>query len=165
MDKTKLPRDIKERCRWLVIGYDRCRREYAEQRKAIMDGGGGNYQTYKVKTGTDKNGKPIFEERRTYTGGSHIASRTTEDRELKLESLEKQRWVMEMHALERARDRIGAGMPEEMREALRKAIFLNCINGKEHPFERLYTIGISRRGFYRYKEAFFWDVANELGII
>lgn len=164
MERTKLPRDVKERCIWLVRGYERCRMEYSEQQKAIMYGGSGHYQTYKVKVG-EKNGKPVYEERRTYTGGSHIASRTTEDRELRLESLEKQRWVMEMHALERARDRIGAGMPEEMREALRKAIFLNCINGKEHPFERLYTIGISRRGFYRYKEAFFWDVANELGII
>lgn len=164
MERAKLPRDVQQRCMWLVRGYDRCRREYIEQRKAIIEGGGGHYTTYKVKIGM-KDGKPIYEERRTFTGGPHVASRTTEDRELRLESLEKQRWVMEMHALERARDRIGAGLPEEMRETLKTAIFLNCNNGKKYPFERLYTVGISRRGFYRYKEAFFWDIANELGII
>lgn len=165
MDKTKLPRDIKERCRWLVIGYDRCRKEYADQRSTIINGGGGHYSSYKVKTGEGKDGKPIFEERRTFTGGAHVASRTTEDREMRLEDLERLQWVREMRAVEHARDRIGAGLPEEMQKALRDAIKLNCLSGREYPFERLYTIGVSRRGFYRYKEAFFWDIANELGMI
>lgn len=165
MESTKLPRDVKERCRWLVIGYNRCRKDYAAQRNAIIDGGGGHYQTYKVKTGENKDGKPIFEERRTFTGGGGIARRTTEDRELRLEDLERLQWVREMRAVEHARDRIGAGMPEEMREALKKAIILNCKSGREYPFARLYTIGVSQRGFYRYREAFFYDIANELGMI
>lgn len=165
MERAKLPRDVQQRCMWLVRGYDRCRREYAEQRKAIIDGGGGHYQTYKIKTGETKDGKPVYEERRTFTGGAHVASRTTEDKELRLEDLERLQWVKEMRAVEHARDRIGSSLPDEMKELLKKAIILNCMSGKAYPFERLYTVGISRRGFYRYREAFFYDIANELGII
>lgn len=165
MERAKLPRDVQQRCMWLVRGYERCCREYAEQRKAIIEGGGCHYQTYKVKTGETKDGKPVYEERRTFTGGAHVASRTTEDKELRLEDLERLQWVKEMRAVEHARDRIGSSLPAEMKELLKKAIILNCMSGKAYPFERLYTVGISRRGFYRYREAFFYDIANELGII
>ncbi len=164
MEQTKLPRDVQQRCKWLVIGYERCRKDYIERRQNIIDGGGGHYTTYKVKVG-EKDGKPVYEERRTYTVGSHTASRTTEDREMRIEDLERLQWVREMRAVEHARDRIGASLPEEMREMLKEAIVLNCISGRAYPFERLYVVGISRRGFYRYKEAFFYDIANELGMI
>lgn len=164
MKRAKLPRDVQQRCMWLVRGYERCRREYNEHRQAIMDGGGGHYTTYKVKIG-ERNGKPIFEERRTFAAGGHIAGRTTEEKELRLEDLERLPWVREMHAVEHARERIGASLPDEMQDALKKAIFLNCVSGRNYPFERLYTVGISRRGFYRYREAFFYDIANEVGMI
>ena len=164
MERVKLPRDVQQRCIWLVRGYERCRREYKERRQNIIDGGGGHYSTYKVKVG-EKNGKPVFEERRSFTGGTHAASRTTEDRELRLEDLERMRWVLEMRAVEHAMDRIGAGMPEMMADYLRAAIMQNCLNGRKYPFEHLYTVGISRRGFYRYREAFFYDIANELGLL
>lgn len=52
-----------------------------------------------------------------------------------------------------------------MRDALCEAIILNCASGRKYPFERLYTVGISRWAFYRYREAFFFDIANEIGII
>lgn len=165
MERAKLPRDVQQRCIWLVRGYERCRKEYAEQKQAISYGSSGHYQTYKVKVGEKADGKPIMEERRTYTGGSHTASRTTEDREMRLEDLERLQWVREMRAVEHARDRIGASLPDDMREMLKKAIVLNCISGRGYPFERLFTVGISRRGFYRYREAFFYDIANELGMI
>ena len=96
--------------------------------------------------------------------GSHNASRTTEDKEMQIEGLERTLAYKQMKAVEHARDRIGAGLPDMLRDYLREAIILNCISGRKYPFERLYTIGISRRSFYRYREAFFWDIANELGI-
>ena len=165
MERVKLPRDVQVRCIWLVRGYERCRRDYKEMRQAIIDGSRGHYSTYKVKVGQNRDGKPIFEERRTFTAGAHVASRTTEDKEMRLEDVERLPWVRDMRAVEHARDRIGAGLPDEMRVALRDAIIINCKSGKKKPYEELYTIGVSRTGFYRYREAFFYDIANELGMI
>lgn len=165
MERTKLPRDVQQRCIWLVRGYERCRRDYKELRQSIIDGGGDSYTSYQAKVGKTKDGKIITEERRTYIKGGHIASRTTEDRELRMEELERLPWVREMHAVEHARERIGKGMPDDMREMLKKAIILNCLSGRSYPFERLYTVGISRRQFYRYRDAFFRDIAIELGMI
>ena len=152
--KTKLPRDIQQQCLWIVRGYERCRQEYMERRDDILNAGGEHYTTYKVKG----------EERRAYLHGSHNASRSTEDRELQLEGLESTMAYRQMKAVEHARDRIGAGLPEMLADYLRSAILQNCMDGRKYPFERLYTVGISRRGFYRYKEAFFYDIANELGL-
>ena len=165
MERTKLPRDVQQRCIWLVRGYERCRRDYKELRQSIIDGGSDSYTSYQAKVGKTKDGKIITEERRTYIKGGHIASRTTEDKEMRLDDLERLPWVRDMRAVEHARDRIGASLPEAMRDMLSQAIILNCISGRAYPFERLVTVGISRRGFYRYREAFFYDIANELGMI
>lgn len=152
---TKLPRDIQQQCLWIVRGYERSRKEYLERRREILDGGGGNYTTYTVDG----------EERRAVMPATHNASRTTENKQMQLEGLEHILAFRQMHAVEHARDRIGAGLPEMIRDLLQKAIMLNCISGVTYPFERLYTVGISRRGFYRYREAFFFDIANELGLM
>ena len=154
MSKSKLPRDIQQQCIWVVRGYERCKREYNERRRDILESGGAKYTDYKV------NG----EERRILLPGTHNASRVTEDKQLQLEGLEQTLAYKQMKAVEHAYERIGAGLPESLRESLKKAIMLNCINGRTHPYERLYTIGVSRRSFYRYREAFFWDIANELGL-
>ena len=143
MRGANLPREIQHGCILLVRGYERCHKEYIDQRMSIIHGSGNSLQEGRSR-------------------GRWAGGRTIEAKAAELEVLEKQRWVIEMHALERARDRIGAGMPEEMRETLQAAIMLNCINGRAYPFERLFTVGISRRGFYRYREAFLHDIANEL---
>ena len=153
--KPRLPRDIQMQCLWIVRGYERCRREYNARRRDIIDGGGGNFTTYTV------NG----EERRAYMPGSHTASRTTEDKQMQLDGLEKTPMYKQMKAVEHARDRVGAGLPEMLAELLREAIMQNCEDGRKYPFERLYTVGISRRSFYRYRDAFMYDIANELGLI
>lgn len=155
MTKTKLPRDIQQQCLWIVRGYDRCRQEYKERRQEILDASGGPaVSSYTV------NG----EERLVYFSGGHTASRTTENRELQLEGLESTLAFRQMRAVENARARIGAGLPDQLRQYLRAAIMQNCMDGRKYPFERLYTVGVSRRGFYRYREAFFYDIANELGL-
>lgn len=152
--RDKLPRDIQQQCLWIVRGYERCRKEYSERRQDILDAGGENYTTYTVKG----------EERRAYISGSHNATRTTEERELQLEGLEHTLAYKQMKAVEHARDRIGVGLPDMMADYLRTAILMNCMDGRKYTFERLYTVGISRRSFYRYREAFFYDIANELGL-
>jgi len=155
MSKTKLPRDIQQQCLWIVRGYERNKREYNERRRDIIEGGTRSYTDIKV------NG----EERRVFLPGSHNASRTTEDKQMQLEGLEQTLAYRQMKAVEHARDRVGAGLPDHIRGHLRKAIMLNCIDGRKHPYEHLYAIGISRSSFYRYREAFFWDIATELGIL
>lgn len=152
--RSKLPRDIQQQCLWIVRGYDRSRKEYKERREEILAGGGERFTTYFVDG----------EERREYISGSHNASRTTENIEMQLEGLEQMPAFRQMHAVEHALERIGSGLPELLRDMMKKAVLLNCMNGRKYPFERLYTVGISRRGFYRYREAFFYDIANELGL-
>ena len=155
MSKPRLPHDIQMQCLWIVRGYERCRREYNARRRDIIDGGGANYTTYTV------NG----EERRAYMPGSHSASRTTEDKQMQLEALDRITIFRQMHAVEHARDRVGAGLPEMLAEHLREAIMINCADGRKYPFERLYIVGISRAGFYRYRDSFLCDIANELGML
>lgn len=154
MSKLRLPRDIQQQCLWIVRGYERCKKEYNARRREILEAGGEHYTTYKV------NG----EERRAYLPSSHTASRTTEDKQMQLEGLERTLVFKQMRAVEHARDRVGAGLPEMLADLLREAIMLNCEDGRKYPFERLYIVGISRAGFYRYREAFFYDIANELGL-
>ncbi len=154
MSKPRLPRDIQMQCLWIVRGYERCRREYLARRREILEAGGEHYTTYKV------NG----EERRAYLPSSHTASRTTEDKEMQLEGLERTIVFKQMKAVEHARDRVGAGLPEALADLLREAIMQNCSDGRKYPYERLYIVGISRAGFYRYRDAFFYDIANELGL-
>lgn len=156
MSKSKLPRDIQQQCLWIVRGYERCKRDYNERRRDILDGGGARYTEYKAANG---------EMCRAYLPGSHTASRTTEDKQMQLAALENTIAYKQMLAVEHARDRIGSGLPDMMRDLLRKSIMLNCSNGRTYTYERLYTVGISRAQFYRYREAFFYDIANELGII
>lgn len=151
---TRMPRDLQQQCLWIVRGYDRCRREYRARRQEILDATPAHFQTYKV------NG----EERRAFLPGGHQASRTTEDRELQLEGLERTLAYRQMSAVEHARARIGAGLPAGIADKLRAAIVRNCMDGRRWPYERLDVEGVSRSGFYRYREAFFWDIANELGL-
>lgn len=154
MSKPRLPRDIQMQCLWIVRGYERCRREYLARRREILEAGGEHYATYKVGN----------EERRAYLPSSHTASRTTEDKEMQLEGLERTVVFKQMKAVEHARDRVGAGLPEALADLLREAIMMNCADGRKYPFERLYIVGISRAGFYRYRDSFLYDIANELGL-
>lgn len=128
----------------IARNYEQARRAYHQERAAILNSTSGNVMDTSRSRGQ-------------WAGG-----RTTETKATKLESLERLQWVREMHAVEHARDRIGASLPDEMRETLRKAIMLNVSSGKRYPFERLYVVGISRRTFYRFRQRFLDDIAAEL---
>lgn len=154
MSKEKLPWAVKQQVLWMVRDYDRMRREYRRMRRDILDAGGEHYTTYVV------NG----EERRAYISGGHNASRTTEDRQMQLETLEQTPMVKQMRAIEHASARIGRDMPEMLQDQLRESILLNCQSGRKYTFERLYVVGISRSDFYRIRDKFFSEIAAELGL-
>ena len=154
-DQNKLPWDVRQQALWIVRGYERARREYLRQRREILDAGGENYVTYQSDGET----------RRAYLPSSHQASRATENVAIRLEALEKTETFRQMRAVEHARARIGEGMPPAIRDALQDAIMLNCMNGRKYPFERLYVVGIERRTFYRKRNAFLRQIAEELGLI
>jgi hypothetical protein len=149
-----LPWAVKQQILWMVRDYDRMRREYKRMRRDILDAGGEHYTTYVV------NG----EERRAYISGGHTASRTTEDRQMQLETLEQTPMVKQMRAIEHASARIGKDLPELLRDQLRESILLNCQSGRKYPFERLLVTGISRSDFYRVRDSFFVEIAAELGL-
>lgn len=153
-DQTKLPWDVKQQCLWIVRGYDRARREYLRQRIEILNAGGENYVTYQADGET----------RRAYLPGAHQASRTTENIAMRLDALEKSPECRKMRAVEHAREKVGAGMPEALRDALQEGIMLNCKDGRKYPFERLYIVGLGRSEFYRIRDAFFLEIAKEVGI-
>lgn len=155
MSKEKLPWAVKQQILWMVRDYDRMRREYKRMRRDILDAGGEHYTTYVV------NG----EERRAYISGGHNASRSTEDRQMQLETLEQTPMVKQMRAIEHASARIGKDLPELLRDQLRESILINCQSGRKYPFERLLVTGISRSDFYRVRDSFFVEIAAELGLM
>lgn len=153
--KEKLPWDIKQQCLWIVRGYERTRREYLKARREILSAGGENYIT------TEINGEEV----RAYMPSMHNATRTAENTAMRLEALEHTPAFRQMRAVEHARARIGAGMPDMLADMLRDGIMLNCQNGRNYPYERLYIAGISRSDFYRHRDTFFRQIAEELGLI
>ena len=155
MKASKLPWAVKQQTLWIVRDYERMRREYQRMRRDILDAGGANYVTY------TENG----EERRAYMPSQHNASRSTEDRQMKLEGLESSPMVRQLRAVEHAKSKIGRGMPEMLQDALREAIMTNCQSGRKYPYERLYLTGISRSDFYRIRDTFFENIAEELNLI
>lgn len=165
MNERKLPWDVKQQALWIVRGYDRARREYLKQRREILDaGGGGNGTTYLAEIGRGADGKPKYEERRAFLPASHNASRTAENIAIQLAALENTQSFRQMRAVEHARDHIGADMPDGMADALKDAIMLNCQDGRKYRFEYLFLSGISRSGFYRIRDSFFREIAEELGL-
>lgn len=154
MGHDKIPWDIRQQCLWIIRGYDRARREYFRARREILDAGGQNFTTA-IVDGV---------EQRVYMPGARRVSRTTEDKQLRLEALEQTQAFKQMRAVEHARAKIGAGFPAEMQDKLRDAIMLNCIDGRKYPFERLFVTGVSRSDFYRARNDFFRAIAMELGL-
>lgn len=150
----KIPWDVRQQCLWIVRGYDRQRREYLKARREILDAGGDHSVTYTVDG----------EERRAYLPSAHAATRTTENLAHRLAELEQTAAFRQIRAVDHARARIGQDMPGELADRLREAIMLNCLDGRKYPFERLYVVGIERRTFYRVRNAFFRQIAEELGL-
>lgn len=96
------------------------------------------------------------------SGGEH---RSAEDKASRLESLERTLAYRQMIVVEHALTRVSAGLPRAMAKQLRHALMLNSCNGRRWPYERLALDGISRMGFYRYRNRFLYIIAEELDLL
>lgn len=119
-----------------------CRR-YAEERRIILDGGGA---------------VPV----ERHGGGRWSGYRATESKAARLEALEALPWVKQMRAVEKALEQVGTGLPDGMRENLRKTLLLNCQCGRKYPFERLFLPGISRSDYYRRRRKFLQEIEMQI---
>ena len=158
-NKNKLPWYVKQNCLAIVRGYNQARKEYLRMRKEILDAGGagGGSATPFVDP---KTGETMW----TLIPTQHVASRSTENKAMRLEALEQTAAYKQIKAVEHAQARIGEGLPEPMRDLLRDGLMINCMNGRKYSFERLYIVGICRSDFYRYRDQFFRMIAAELGL-
>lgn len=146
MSKDSLPADVQMQIVGIVRGYDRVRREYQRQRRDILDASDGGFHSVGGK-------------------GSRAMRRPTEAREARLEALDHYMAFRQMHAVDHALDLTCCNFPGEMGQLLKAAIIVNTANGRGFPFERLYTVGVSRASFYRIKRSFFRSLAEELGLL
>lgn len=91
------------------------------------------------------------------------------DNSIDIDVLEKEQKTRITKALENARANIGSRlemMPEQA-ENLRLAIWISCMQPKRNTYEKLYArylFPVSRRDFFRHKNAFFLNVKKELNL-
>lgn len=151
----KLPWDVKQEVLWIVRGYDRRVKLFKELRNDILNSGGENYVTYKVKD----------EERRAYLPGGGSDGRGVERKEEQLASLEQLPEIRKMRAVEYALERVGQDIANpELRQRLKTGIMENCKNRYGYPFEAMYLPGISKNDFYQRRDAFLLGIAKFLEI-
>ncbi len=89
----------------------------------------------------------------------------TDDAHSRIERLERSPEMQKMLAVKQSKSLIGAELPEEIRHRLAESIMLNCINGRDYPFERLNLPEFSRRDFYRRRDRFLYDIACYLSML
>lgn len=151
----KLPHAIKQQCLWIVRDYRRTRDEFDSLCQDIIRAGGSSATSY-----TAKNGEKML----VYLPKSRKAERTTESIALRVAALEDSPAFRQMRAVEHAEAKIGDDLTSTVSIQLRKAIWLNCLDGKRYTYERLYTVGMSRSEFYRRRDAFLADIARRIGL-
>lgn len=139
-----LPDDMKAECLCIVRGYDRRVKEYREKYEQVIHGSRGN------------DGMP---------GGSECGS-SVERKVAQLEAIEHHPETQKMRAVEQALYVIGADVenPEE-RDALVRAMMLNCASGRKYPFRYLSVGCMSERTFNRRKRQFLFEIAIFLEMI
>lgn len=84
----------------------------------------------------------------------------------RLEEIEQKHYVRVIKAIDQAKGLIGNDVPDDRaREALRRAIWLSCLNRTDYPFEVFGgTICCERATFYRYKNEFLNHIKGALGL-
>ena len=152
MGKNKrLPNDTVLAALQLVRGQDRRKAEYKEKVREIISRTGASF----VDT-QNRAGQPVRVYMPHAKGGT---SNTTADKAEAIDQLEQQR------AIDAATEAIGADIQDgDTRQALQKAVALNCTDSRIWVYERLEVPGISRREFYRRRRRYLEDVAIRVGL-
>lgn len=144
--KETMPYEVRQEVLWIVRGYDRRVKAHHEAVRQIIEGSGSS----------DNTGMP---------SGSRC-SRTVEDKAEKLSAIEAWPETRKMRAVEQAKLHIGADMEnEELRQRLVNGIILNCESRHEYPFRYMDLPGVSKSDFYRQKDNFLLEIAENLHMI
>ena len=144
-EEEKLPRWIQQQCLWIVRGYEQNKAEWRRRRHEILNA-----------SAAPQDGSPR---------GALGESRTTEARAERLDRLERTLAFRQMIVVEHALTRVSSGLPRAMGKQLRAALMINCSNGRQWPYERLGLDGISRIGFYRFRNRFLYLIAEVLDLV
>jgi len=140
--KRTPPKDVIRLCEEIVRGYERRKHAYEQRRLDIVYYRGGGFSA----------------------GRNPNMSDTVADKTERLEKLEESMDVKFIRAVEQSLAAVGDDVVYESRERLRKAILLNCENGRDYPYEMLDADEFSRRDFYRRRQKFIIGVAAALGL-
>lgn len=159
MSKPKLiPDDVRNACLQYVRGYERLVREYYSKRREILT----TKSCRRVEVADpEQPGQTMW----VYPPSGHEASRGTEDVALRLAAIEEQFPTRVMRAVEQARSRIGADLPDELRNKLADAVWLSCKNGRIYRYEILDVPGVGRSSFYERRRDFLTDIARLLDFL
>ena len=149
MSKIEIPKDVAVLCEQIAKGHARRKKSYENKRLDIIYSG--------AASGS-------FADR---VGGAK-GSGVSDPNAVKAERLERLESSLDAHfvkAVEQALLMLGADVSQESQKRLRKAVLINCENGKEYPFEFLGLDEFSRRDFYRRRKRFIIGIGAELGLI
>ena len=144
----RIPKDVTALCEQIVRGHERRKKDYENKRLDII---------YARSSGFEN-----------AIGGSKSAGNWSDSSFAKAERLEKLESCLDakfIRAVEQSLLGLGEDVSRDSRERLRKAVMLNCENGREYPYEVLNIDEFSRRDFYRRRKSFIVGIGATLGLI
>jgi len=147
--KEKTPDDVVSLCEGIARGYNRRKKDYENRRLDIVYAGSVSTAFCDLVGGAKGNAT------------SDPVARKAE----RLEKLENSLDARFIHAVEQSLAHVGADVTRELREKLRRAVMLNCENGRDFPYELLNIDEFSRRDFYRRRRAFVEGIGAVLGLV
>lgn len=155
--QSDMSRDTLKAALYIVRGQPRRVERYNEARAEIMESSPASFVDYKLPDGTAA---------RVFMPSSKGAtSDATAARAAALIALDEKPEARTMRAVDDAAARIGADLESKRLAAkLRKAILLNCYNGRWNTYERVAPAGIGRSDFYERRAAFLADVARRCAL-
>lgn len=156
MKQEKRSRDVLKAALYIVRGQTRREHKYKDAVEEILGGGGAQYTEYTNRAG---------EKARAYLPGAKgKTGNPTAAKVEAIDALERLGYVKTMRKVQGAYESIGGDLPEKMQADLKRAIALNCADGRRYTYERLNIGGIGRSDFYTRRGEFLADVAERCGI-
>jgi hypothetical protein len=143
---TQIPKDVLALCEEIAKGYQRRKKDFENKRYDVIYFAG---------------------KQADYVGGArgNSASDPVARKAERLEALENSLDAVFLRAVEKSFVAIGADVTREMREKLRKAIILNCEDGRKFPYDRLDVSEFTKSDFYRRRKNFVVGIGANLGLV